>query len=204
MCTNDDEVHSYQYTELIGKSPNNSGCRLSLEMSGLKSLVVRKKLVFVLLLAIGILLAFVACTKASTLRNLTEEEKARAIQIALNTSEAQAQLEQGITYKSDLNWVAIVWRFSRASEIYGFDYDAWETGAPSNIPRSAVIYSRVSLTFGEPERLLVEVAVDLATAKAVWVQSHPLKSLPSTFNLIFKYGVGAKNELNTFDGTYTR
>ena len=24
------------------------------------------------------------------------------------------------------------------------------------------------------------------------------------FNLIFKYGVGAKNELNTFEGTYTR
>jgi len=27
---------------------------------------------------------------------------------------------------------------------------------------------------------------------------------PSNFNLIFKYGVGAKNELNTFDQTYTR
>ena len=27
---------------------------------------------------------------------------------------------------------------------------------------------------------------------------------PSNFNLIFKYGVGARNELNTFDGTYTK
>jgi len=27
---------------------------------------------------------------------------------------------------------------------------------------------------------------------------------PSNFNLIFKYGVGAKNELNTFEGTYTK
>jgi len=26
----------------------------------------------------------------------------------------------------------------------------------------------------------------------------------SNFNLIFKYGVGAKNELNTFEGTYTK
>ncbi|MEE8413110.1 MAG: hypothetical protein V3R96_01030 [Dehalococcoidales bacterium] len=26
----------------------------------------------------------------------------------------------------------------------------------------------------------------------------------SDFNLIFRYGVGAKNELNTFEGTYTR
>ena len=29
-------------------------------------------------------------------------------------------------------------------------------------------------------------------------------SQPTSFNLIFKYGVGAKNELNTFDQTYTR
>ena len=27
---------------------------------------------------------------------------------------------------------------------------------------------------------------------------------PPDFNLIFKYGVGAKNELNTFEGTYTK
>jgi len=27
---------------------------------------------------------------------------------------------------------------------------------------------------------------------------------PSSFNLIFKYGVGAKNELNTLQGTYTK
>lgn len=139
-----------------------------------------KRYITLVVLLICLFLVFVSCTKASTSRNLTEEEKSRATQIALNTSEAQTQLEQGITYKSDLNWVAIVWQFSRASEIHAFDYDEWETGIPSNIPRSAVIYSRVSLTFGEPERLLVEVAVDLATGKAVFVQSFPLKSLPST------------------------
>ena len=33
--------------------------------------------------------------------------------------------------------------------------------------------------------------------------SIPLTN-PSNFNLIFKYGVGAKNELNTFEGTYTK
>ena len=29
-------------------------------------------------------------------------------------------------------------------------------------------------------------------------------SAKSNFNLIFKYGVGARNELNTFEGTYTK
>lgn len=32
----------------------------------------------------------------------------------------------------------------------------------------------------------------------------PSPPSPSTFNLIFKYGVGAKNELNTSQGTYTK
>jgi len=33
---------------------------------------------------------------------------------------------------------------------------------------------------------------------------NPPTGGPTSFNLIFKYGVGAKNELNTFDQTYTK
>lgn len=33
---------------------------------------------------------------------------------------------------------------------------------------------------------------------------NPPADTPTSFNLIFKYGVGAKNELNTFDQTYTK
>ena len=47
--------------------------------------------------------------------------------------------------------------------------------------------------------VLVLVAALLGTAGC----SAPPPS-PSNFNLIFKYGVGARNELNTFDGTYTK
>lgn len=32
----------------------------------------------------------------------------------------------------------------------------------------------------------------------------PQTTVPEDFNLVFKYGVGAKNELDTFDGTYTK
>ena len=38
----------------------------------------------------------------------------------------------------------------------------------------------------------------------VVVGCSPPPPVPSDFNLIFKYGVGAKNELNTFSGTYTK
>jgi len=34
--------------------------------------------------------------------------------------------------------------------------------------------------------------------------NFPLKSAPANFNLIFRYGIGAKNELNTFSQTYTK
>jgi hypothetical protein len=33
---------------------------------------------------------------------------------------------------------------------------------------------------------------------------NPPAGEPTSFNLIFRYGVGAKNELNTFDQTYTK
>lgn len=53
------------------------------------------------------------------------------------------------------------------------------------------------------------VVIVLATAGfVVFKQSstppqNPPAGKPTNFNLIFKYGVGAKNELNTFNQTYT-
>ena len=44
----------------------------------------------------------------------------------------------------------------------------------------------------------------LVVAVLGMVGCSPSPSAQSDFNLIFKYGVGAKNELNTFEGTYTR
>ena len=48
--------------------------------------------------------------------------------------------------------------------------------------------------------VLVLVAALLGTAGC----TAPPPPSPSNFNLIFKYGVGARNELNTFDSTYTK
>ena len=56
-------------------------------------------------------------------------------------------------------------------------------------------------------KTLVPIAVTLAYVVSmlfvgfVW---NPLYSPQGDFNLVFKYGVGAKNELNTFRGTYTK
>ena len=49
---------------------------------------------------------------------------------------------------------------------------------------------------------LVLMAALLGTVGCVTDTPPAVK--PPDFNLIFRYGVGAKNELNTFEGTYTR
>lgn len=55
----------------------------------------------------------------------------------------------------------------------------------------------------------IVVIVLAATGFFVFKQSsipsqNPSAGAPNSFNLIFKYGVGAKNELNTFNQTYTK
>lgn len=58
--------------------------------------------------------------------------------------------------------------------------------------------------------ILISIAVIiLAVAgffvyKQITLPVQPPSTQPTNFNLIFKYGVGAKNELNTFDQTYTK
>ena len=50
--------------------------------------------------------------------------------------------------------------------------------------------------------LVLSLGIGLYTQKT---QSDAKKAANvSAFNLIFKYGVGAKNELNTYNGTYTQ
>ena len=146
----------------------------------------------VILLVLGLILISLACSASQAapissptasqtppgLRNLTDSERERSIQIAINTPEAKEQTSQGTPYAAELSWVGIVWEGSRAVGTWDMDYEVIEKGTPSNVPSSAVIYPRVNLLFGQPERLLIRVAVDLSAEKAVSVDMHPLKKLP--------------------------
>ena len=111
------------------------------------------------------------------LRWLTEEEKSKVIEIALNTPEAKEAVERYSVYKTGLRWVAIMKRESGGTSLWGFDYEKVEN-IPEMIPEDAKFYSRVEIYFGEPEQLLMRIAVDLDTEKAVRVDRHGLKILP--------------------------
>ena len=52
------------------------------------------------------------------------------------------------------------------------------------------------------KRLVISILLLFAMIFSLGCNAPPPTA--SSFNLIFKYGVGAKNELNTFNGTYTK
>jgi hypothetical protein len=145
---------------------------------------MKKKYTLLLVLTI-ILVAilasiFVVCTHhpkgMDSLRWLTDEEKDKVIEIALNTPEAiEIGKEYGIN-RTSISWVAIVWRYN-ASELWGLDYEM-AGKIPDNVPKSAEFYSRVDVYFGEPERALMRVAVNPDTGEVAHVETHPLKNAP--------------------------
>ena len=108
---------------------------------------------------------------SDSLRWLTDDEKDRLIEIALNTPEALRQLEKESLYKTEVNWMAM-----NNSTWWKLDYEAVESGIPAYIPQSAVFYSHVLIRFGEPERWQVMVAVDLDTEKVVLVEENPARN----------------------------
>jgi S1-C subfamily serine protease len=117
----------------------------------------------------------------SNLRWLTDEEKSKAIEIALSMPEATSLLEQQEVYTAEVDWIAIEWDGSRATGWRVLDYDVVSEGVPEFVPESAIIYTRVFLRFGDPVQQQVMVAVDLKAEKAVLVEGpYPLGGpLPS-------------------------
>ena len=111
------------------------------------------------------------------LRWLTEEEKARVIEIAMNTPEAKEAIERYGVYRTGLGWVAIKQNKSGGKSISTFDYWMVEN-VPEYIAEDAKFYSQAEIYFGEPEQLLMRIAVDLDTEKAVNIETHGLKILP--------------------------
>ena len=110
-------------------------------------------------------------------RWLTDKEKEKAIEIALSTPEVVATGENYDVYTTDFSWVAIVWRARHAAEIYGFDYGMVDS-IPDSIPQSAELYLRVEIYLGEPEQVLVGVAVNPDTGEVAHVATHGLKTPP--------------------------
>ncbi len=116
-----------------------------------------------------------------SLKWLTDAEKEKVIEIALDTPEARRQLEGESHYETSLNWIAIVWDSSgyEYSEWRGIKYD-WEKDANLQlVPPTAEFYSRVTINFGEPPQWQVMVAINPDTGKVALVQENPFRTGPT-------------------------
>jgi len=125
-----------------------------------------------------------------SLRWLTDNEKAKMVEIALNTPEALKYLKESQPYKTYLSWIAIDWYNS--GSYWGLDYD-WveEKVLPpppkdippgiviSAVPESAEFYSRVIINFGEPPQWQVGVAINPDTGKVTMVEQNPYRTGPT-------------------------
>jgi len=113
-----------------------------------------------------------------SLRWLTDAEKEKVIEIALNTPEAAGARETYSLYETSLRWVAIVWH-NHGAELWGLDYECIkDEGVPANVPESAEFYSQVVFDFGEPPQLELRVAINPDTGKVAYVEGDPLKIIP--------------------------
>jgi hypothetical protein len=145
---------------------------------------MRKGLWLTISLLLIVALLVVGCTGhpkgIESLRWLTDAEKDRLIEIALNTPEALSLLEKGSQYETRVGWAAINWR-DNGGEVTLFDYECVEKGVPEGVPESAEFYSQVEIYIGEPDyypKYLLNVAINPDTGKVVHVVGHPLKKLP--------------------------
>ncbi len=128
------------------------------------------------------------------LRWLTDEEKARLIEIALNTPKAQEWRQKESQYKTSIGWIAL--NPNPEGEGYSgyrkFEYEIVAEGIPRGtvdvtppgspekivsvgVPEDAEIYPNVTIWFGEPAEWIVSVAIDLNGERVVYDESYPAR-----------------------------
>ncbi len=136
------------------------------------------------------------------LRWLTEEEKEKAVEIALGTPQAQEWAQKESQYKTAIDWIAL--NPNPEGEGYSgyrkFEYEIVAEGIPRGmvditppgspervvsvgVPDDAEIYPDVTIWFGEPAEWIVSVAVDLETGKVVYAEGYPNLSHPARVHL---------------------
>ena len=132
------------------------------------------------------------------LRWLTEEEKEKAIEIALSAPAALEWQQKESQYETSIDWIAL--NPNPSGEGYSgyrrFEYEVVEEGIPRGsvdvtppgsperivsvgVPEDAEIYPSVNIVFGEPAKFIVSVAVDLKAEKVVYDEGYPFRKGPT-------------------------
>ena len=118
-----------------------------------------------------------SCGNPRGIKPLTDAEKDRFTEIALNTPEALRYLANESKYETEVRWVALGWENSKAVEWHPLNYEEIADGnLPSDVlilAESVTIHPQVYIRVGEPVRMSISVAFDRETEKVVHVELLP-------------------------------
>lgn len=114
-----------------------------------------------------------------SLRWLTDDEKAKIIDIVLLETKVAKYLSEYNHFEIDLSWIAIVWENSESSEWWGIKYD-WESDTNLGlVSGEAEFYTRAIVNLGDPPQWQVMAAINPDTGKVALVEESPYRTGPN-------------------------
>jgi hypothetical protein len=135
--------------------------------------MIKKTWLIVVLIMITIPLVGGCMGRANGIKPLTDSEKERMVEIALETDEAVEILAEESDYKVEFRWLVI----GRLDPVYGaimkevFSSDDLDSDRFRRwLGRWSLIYPAVLLRFGKPEQKQLRVAIDRETESVVFVE----------------------------------
>ena len=112
------------------------------------------------------------------IRDLSGEEKAVLIRIALNTDEVKRAMERKEFYQIRIGWSLIKWHNddSNSFEIgyYEYDYEEYRDSFEKEISEGAEIYTAVRIEMDDPIDYGVNVSINPDTLQIVNIITHPI------------------------------
>jgi len=137
-------------------------------------------------------------------RQLTENEKAEVIEIALSSPRVTEWLQGRSDYRTGLvDWYAIIWSSNgEAGTWWSLDDDRIASeGVPDFVNPHAFWYPGVTIAVGEGTIYQMQIAVDLDSGKAVMVMGpYPSLSSPDRFKNMLPPPTGDWTTFTTDDG----
>jgi hypothetical protein len=121
-------------------------------------------------------------------RSLTENQKAKVIEIAMNSTRASEWLQGRTDYRAgSVDWYAIIWNSDgEAGTWWSLEYDrAANEGIPDFVSPYALWYPGVTIAVGEGTITQMQIAVDPDSGKTAMVMGpYPSLSSPDRFKNI--------------------
>lgn len=136
-------------------------------------------------------------------RPLTDAEKARVVEIAVNSPEASAWLKGRTDHRvAPVDWYAIIWRDGKVAAWYVSEYKVVSEGIPSSISPYAYWYPGVTIALGQGTIYQMQIAVDLDAGKTAMVDGpYPSLSSPDRFRNLTPPPISREQAVDTASKT---